>query len=228
MFTRIVIRWFALAAILAALAWCVSVSQAATIADLFNTGVDPSAVPLVGTGVADPHYSLIASPAAYTAVTVNDPGYPIGTWALNSATSRWIGPAGDSNGAGGNYVYRTNFTVPANAILSTVSVTGQWAVDDVATDILINGASTSPPSPFYTPLQAFSVTSGFVYGNNTLDFLITNALLGTVNPTGLRVDRIVGTYQIPEPTSACLVGVALAASLGLMRGFRARGQLSML
>lgn len=203
-----------MAAILAALAWCVSVSQAATIANLFNTGVDPSAVPLVGTGVADPHYSLIASPAAYTAVTVNDPGYPIGTWAPNSATSRWIGPAGDSNGVGGNYVYRTNFTVPANAILSTVSVSGQWAVDDVATDILINGASTAPISPFYIPLQPFSVTSGFVFGNNTLDFLITNASLGALNPTGLRVDRIVGTYQVPEPGTVGLACVALVAATG--------------
>jgi hypothetical protein len=228
MFTKLAIQYLKIAALLAVFAWCASASQAATIANLFNTGVDPSAVPLIGTGVADPHYSLIVSPANYTAVTINDPGYPIGLWAPNSATSRWIGPAGDSNGLGGNYVYRTTFTVPANAILSTVSVSGLWAVDDVATDILINGASTAPPSPFYTPLQPFSVTSGFVFGTNTLDFLITNASLGTLNPTGLRVDRIVGTYRVPEPTSACLVGVALAASLGLVRGFRARGQSSML
>jgi hypothetical protein len=185
----------------AAIALLTSYCPAATISNLFNTGVDPAGNPLLGTGTADPHYALISSPAAYTAVTVNDPGYPIspnGPWAANSPTSRWIGPDGTSNGAGGNYIYRTTFTVPANAILSSVNVFGLWAVDDVATDILINGNSTAPPSPFYTPLAPFAVTSGFVFGINTLDFAITNANIG-INPTGLRVDRIVGTYQVPEP-----------------------------
>ena len=183
-------------------------ARSASITNLFNTGVDAFGNPLVGTGTADPHYSLIASPVPYTAVTVNDPGYPIGTWANNSPTSRWIGPDGTSNGVGGNYIYRTTFTVPPTAILSSVNVFGLWAIDDTATDIVINGISTSPPSPFYTPLVPFAVTSGFVFGTNTLDFKITNASIGT-NPTGLRVDRIVGSYQaVPEPASVAVLGIA--------------------
>jgi hypothetical protein len=216
------IRRFAAAAILLALAWCVPASRAASITNLFNTGVDAFGNPLIGTGVADPHYKLISAPAAYTAVTVNDPGYPIapnGPWVANSPTSRWIGPDGTSLGAPGNYDYRTAFTVPANAILSSVNVFGLWAVDDVATDILINGSSTAPPSPFYTPLQPFAVTSGFVFGTNTLDFLITNANIG-INPTGLRVDRIVGSYQVPEPATASLAGIAIVMSVGAVRRLR--------
>jgi hypothetical protein len=210
------VRTFAAAAALAGIAFGASVMHAATISNLFNTGVDPSGNPLVGTGTPDPHYSLISSPVPYTAVTVNDPGYPIGTWANNSPTSRWIGPDGTSYGAGGNYVYRTTFTVPANAILSSVNVFGLWAVDDTATDIKINGISTSPPSPFYTPLVPFAVTSGFVYGTNTLDFYITNANIG-LNPTGLRVDRVVGSYQVvPEPTTAGLAMIALVSSVAVV------------
>jgi hypothetical protein len=218
MVTKSKIRTLLTAILLAAL--FPLMARSASITNLFNTGVDALGNPLVGTGVLDPHYSLITSPAPATAVTVNDPGYPVapfGPWVANSPTSRWIGPAGDSNGAGGNYIYRTTFTVPPTAILSSVNVFGLWAVDDVATNILINGNPTNPPSPFFTPLVPFAVTSGFVFGTNTLDFLITNANIGT-NPTGLRVDRIVGSYQtVPEPAAATMATVGFLLSVALVR-----------
>ena len=207
------------------LSWCfcIAVASVSTVAtavpiSIFNTGVDAIGNAIVGNGVADTHYSLIVQPGAATAVTVDPSNYPFPFWIANNAGSRWIGPAADSNGPSGNYVYQTTFNVPSNAILSSVSVSGDWATDDPGTDIRINGASTGQLSPSYGALTPFSVTSGFVLGTNTLDFYITNAAFGT-NPTGLRVDHIVGTYQVvPEPSAALLIGAAsLISTLTLRR-----------
>lgn len=203
-----------------ALPWCcfaalllMSTTVHAVPISIFNTGVDAFGNAIVGNGVADTHYSLIVQPGAATAVTVDPSNYPFPFWIANNSGSRWIGPAADSNGPLGNYVYRTTFNVPSNAILSTVTVAGDWATDDPGTDIVINGASTGQLSPSYGALTPFSVTSGFVVGTNTLDFYVTNGSFGN-NPTGLRVDHIAGSYQIPEPTSVVLLtlGLAFAAS----------------
>lgn len=216
------IRTIVLATMLVALASCPLGAGAATITTLFNTGLNvPGTATLVGTGVPDPHYTLISSPSGATAVTVNDPGYPIGTWFPNSATSRWIGPAGNSIDVGGTYIYRTSFFLPANAIPSTVNISGLWGVDDVLKDVLINTNSTGPITPFYTPLSPFTLPTGFYIpgGINNLDFVVLNANIGA-NPTGLRIEGIKGTYQIPEPSTVCLAVVALGMSAGLVRRFR--------
>jgi hypothetical protein len=219
MFVKLRIRTIFSSILLAAL--CPLVARSASITTLFNTGLNvPGTAVLVGTGVPDPHYTLISSPSGATAVTVNDPGYPIGTWFPNSATSRWIGPAGNSIDVGGTYIYRTSFFLPANAVLSTVNISGLWGVDDTIKDLLVNSNSTAPVSPFYTPLTPFTVPTGFYTpGINNLDFVVVNANIGS-NPTGLRIEGITGTYQIPEPSSACLTVVALAISAGLFRRLR--------
>ena len=193
-------------------------ASAANIANIYNTGVDNLGVAFAAPNVVDPHYSII-SPANFTAVTVDDTTYPFPPWLPNNAGSRWIGPAADSYGPAGPWIYRTTFNLPANAILSSVNVMGCWATDDPGTDIRINGASTGQTSLFsYSALTPFSVTSGFVVGTNTLDFYVTNA----GGPTGLRVDCISGTYQIPEPQVAFLVTLAASATT-LIRGRRRRG-----
>jgi hypothetical protein len=222
MFTNLRIRTIVSATMLAAFAICTLGARAATITTLFNTGLNvPGTATLVGTGVPDPHYTLISSPSGATAVTVNDPGYPIGTWFPNSVTSRWIGPAGNSIDVGGTYIYRTSFFLPANAIPSTVNISGLWGVDDVMKDLLVNGNSTAPVTPFYTPLTPFTVPTGFFIpgGINNLDFVVLNANIGA-NPTGLRIEGIKGTYQIPEPSTVYLTVVALGMSAGLFRRLR--------
>ncbi|HVT29243.1 MAG TPA: hypothetical protein VHE81_14600 [Lacipirellulaceae bacterium] len=182
-------------------------ATAANIGNIYNTGVNNSGVAFASPNVVDPHYSIIL-PANNTAVTVDDTTYPFPPWLPNNAGSRWIGPAADSFGPAGPWIYRTTFTVPANAILSTVSVTGDWATDDPGTDIRINGASTGQTSPSYLALTPFSINSGFVAGTNTLDFYLTNA----GGPTGLRVDHISGTYQVPEPQVVFLATVVISVS----------------
>lgn len=184
---------------------------AVPIAGLFNTGVDNSGNAWGSAGVPDIHYSVIASPSgAFTPVTVDDTTFPIPPWVANNSLSRWIGPAATfADGPVGSYTYRTTFTLPTNAILSSASISGLWGTDDLGLDILINANSTSQTSGGFTSLTPFSVTSGFVTGLNTLDFVFQNA----GGPTGLRVDDIRGTVQlVPEPTSLvlCLIGLGAA------------------
>ena len=189
-----------------------------TITDLYNTGVDGSGNAL-GNNVADTHYSLIVQPAGgtFAAETVSDVGFPFPPWFANNANSRWIGPdsAASANGAPGNYTYRTTFSLAGDVDLGTVSISGMWGSDNTGPDILINGASTgnATTNQFGSP-TAFSIASGFVVGLNTLDFMVVNAG-SSINPTGLRVDQVMGMYDVTsvpvvEPGMGAIFGLGLA------------------
>ncbi|MDZ4656824.1 MAG: PEP-CTERM sorting domain-containing protein [Bythopirellula sp.] len=175
-------------------------SWAVPIANLYNTGLDGSGNYLAA-NANDGNYTVISSPAgAFTPVAVDDTTFPFPLWIANNPTaSRWIGPSGQfAPGPFGAYTYRTTFNLPANANLSTAVINGLWATDDPGLDILINGNSTGQTSASFGSLTNFSVTSGFNVGLNTLDFLVDQVGGG---PTGLRVDGIRGSYDVPEPTS---------------------------
>lgn len=191
-------------------------SHAATINNLFNTGVNNVGA-AVGTGMTDLHYTIF-SPIGYTATTVDDTNFPFPPWLANNTGSRWIGPATNSVGPGGPWEYRTTFTVPPTAILSSVVVNGDWIPDDTGTNIHINGTPTGQTSTGYGTLIPFTVSSGFVFGTNTLSFFITNA--PSQNATGLRVDNILGIYQIPEPGTAVLFAAAFLISTITLRRSR--------
>jgi hypothetical protein len=200
----------------AALTLCPSIVHAATITGLFNTGVNGLGNAFGSGGVPDPHYGLVVQPGASTAQTVTDTTFPFPPWFPNNGFSRWIGPDATGFGPAGNYVYRTTFNLPANAILSTASIFGLWGTDDPSVDIYINGNPTGNVSPGFTSLGPFSVTSGFQFGLNTLDFSLNNV----ISVTGLRVDRIVGSYQVvPEPVAMALaaIGAAVAGCFGHVR-----------
>ena len=196
-------------------------AHAIPITDLYNTGVDNNGNAL-GDLVADPHYS-ITSPTRYTATTVAEDGYPISTrgpWISNTSTSRWIGP--DTNNATAapnlNMGYITTFTLAANADLSTVQITGLGAADDRLDDVLLNGNSLGRLFAGFRNLTPFSITSGFVSGVNTLEFIVHNSRAG--GPTGLRIQDITGSYQlaasVPEPGLPLLITGGLLL-MGLTR-----------
>ena len=207
------------------LRWCIciaaaSVSTVATAVpvSIFNTGVDAVGNAIVGNGVLDTHYSYFTqpAPATATAVTVDPLNYPFPAWVANNTQSRWIGPGINGSGNPGLYIYRTTFNLPASAILGSASITGDWAKDDAsnANDIRINGISTGQNNGTFTALVPFSVNSGFVIGTNTLDFYVNNQ----GGPTGLRVDHIVGSYQVvPEPSTALLIAAASLISMVTLR-----------
>ncbi len=187
------------------------------ITDLFNTGVNDSRIPL-GNDVDDPHYDIVdfggGGPLADSTVPS-----PPGVWFPNDPDARWIGEDNSStNGTAqpGLYTYETTFTVGANADLSTVLISGRWATDNGGVDLLLNGVSVGETSPGFGSLVNFVIDStdaAFVHGTNTLTFQINNAG-GSPNPTGLRVDDLVGWYHpVPEPTSVALwslIGIGLA------------------
>jgi len=205
------------------------------ITTLFGTGVAAGGG-LLPDGAADPHYTLVTSadtahpgPGAYV---VNETGYPIpNQWLADGPNSKWIAPQANQNdqsgqGPGGDppgaYDYRTTFTLSGLSPASA-SIAGQWATDDLGTDILINGQSTGITSHGTTPTSSgsaaftpFTITSGFIPGVNTLDFLVTNASPAggeRFNPTGLRVD-LSGQTPVPEASTTISLGLLLALSLG--------------
>jgi len=153
----------------------------------FNTGVDATGAPLADLEI-DPHYTLIAN--------ANDPtvtdalamiGLPAPPWVANTETSRWIGPVTDTNAAEGDYIYR--LTVDLTGFdPSTVVVTGQYATDNLGSDVLVNGTSVGLiNSSQFASYTAFTINSGFKAGVNTIDWVVNNAP-ATPNPTGLRIE----------------------------------------
>src|SRR5580698_2326141 len=111
---------------------CLPNASNAVPISIFNTGTNGSNGSWGSPNVSDIHYTVIA-PSVFTPVTVDDTMYPFPLWLANNygtPGSQWIGPAGpNATGPVAPFTYRTTFNIPANAILSTASITGSWATD---------------------------------------------------------------------------------------------------
>jgi hypothetical protein len=166
--------------------WGAEISQAGHIT-LYNTGVDDSNVLLLN-GTIDPHYSLITSPdSTYTGPNTyaSWDQYPIlggPWWVLNGPDSKWITPAYSSATvfSAGYYIYRTTFDLTGSNP-ETARIKGDWSVDNIGVDILINGISTgnsinaSDGTDWaFSVWHSFYINSGFESGINTLDFVLFN------------------------------------------------------
>lgn len=193
----------------------VSGASAATfgIADLFNTGLDGSGS-LLGNGATDPNYSFTSTPsgAASPASAITSPPGP---WVANDSNSRWIGPDTiNGGGPAGNYRYQTSFTIANGKSLTDAEITGLWAADNSAR-IFLNGNDTGITTTSFNTKASFTISdlTFFTFGTNTLEFVVTNSGT-TINPTGLLVDELNGTYstQVPEPIT--ILGSAAALGFG--------------
>lgn len=172
----------------------------AAIPGLFNTGLNNEGA-LLGAEELDPHWKLLESadpeftgPDLFTLT----PGFPVGPWIAEGPNSRWIAPRpqqGTGN-AEGNYTYRITFNL-TGFDPTTASISGQWSTDNNGSDILINGTATGQGNTAqFGGWTQFRVTSGFVAGENTLDFVVNNAS-PTPNPTGFRAE-LTGTVLPPN------------------------------
>src|SRR5687767_610867 len=184
-----------------------TLSLAAPIPGLFNTGVGTTGALLTG-GSVDPHYRLIqsadASAPGPNSIVMNE-GWPIaptagGPWLANGPSSKWISPlASQATGnAAGDYRYRIVFDL-TGLEPSTAVITGRWTSDNAGAGIFLNGAATgiTYDGNFGAFSPTFTINSGFIEGTNTLDFVVNNAGT-TVNPTGLRVE-VSGTADSQPP-----------------------------
>jgi|APLak6261658528_1056013.scaffolds.fasta_scaffold04819_1 hypothetical protein len=198
---------------------------ASSIDTLFNTGVDSAGAVLPDGTIGDPHYSLISVPGGSltdTRIITSDGGFPIvpiGPYIGDNTSSRWIGPNNDEdlNGPSGTYTYRTTFDL-TGFDSKTASITGGWTTDNNGLDILINGISlvvfTTAPTSFESGFSAFSITSGFLPGTNTLDFVVNNV----DGPTALRVEVTGTASPVPVPAAVWLFGSGLLVLLRITKG----------
>jgi hypothetical protein len=154
-----------------------------------------------------------------------------GGW-INDLTSEWIAPAanqGSMTGEFGSVTYDTLFSLPVGFTGASLNI--NLAADDWVT-ITLNGGPilyTGPSTGQWTFDSAVpSITSGFVAGSNTLEFIVHNT--GTGNdagggPTGLdaqvALDFTPATAGVPEPSTALpLAALALAGAFVLRRRYR--------
>ncbi|MDB6070170.1 MAG: Endoglucanase [Verrucomicrobiales bacterium] len=172
------------------------VFEPVTTAGTFNTGVDPTNVPLFG-GDIDPHYTLIQNPDGLgEPTTYVQTGIP-GAWLPNTLTASWIGPSASTATAAGPipsvYIYRTGFDL--TGVTPVGVLTGSYASDNVGLSVRLNTVPIPgmPQSTTFAALTPFVVRTEnlapgtLVAGANTLDFEVDNAGVG---PTGLLVDNL--------------------------------------
>lgn len=184
-------------------------AQAATIASLYNTGVDASGA-VIADGASESHYTLTSLPGGTSNLIARTDvgGFPIPPWLGNNTTSAWIGPSNDLalNAPGGDYTYRTTFDL-SSFVASTAQITGRWSTDNTGVDIFLNGTSLGLTQGGFGAFSPdFTIASGFTSGVNTLDFVVNNG----GGPTGLRVE-LTGTANaasVPEPSD--MLGTAIA------------------
>ncbi len=143
-----------------------------------STGTDANGNELGG-GHSDPHYTVIGPgiPGGGSAAVLSASSiYP--GWVADDAHSAWVGwkDSGDTSPYG-YYTYQLTFNM-AGLDPSTASLSGLWAADQYGY-VTLNGNTTSVSvadgnwdASAHPNLNNFTISSGFVSGTNTLDFVV--------------------------------------------------------
>jgi hypothetical protein len=171
-----------------------------TIPGVFSTGVDSSGN-LLAAGQTDPHWTIASSPFGPTPALVaeNTNG--------QASASGWINPKGqfDSIEPPGLYIYTLTFSL-GGFDPSSAQISGEW-VPLNQSQIYLNGIDTgySNPASELRASDLFSITSGFVSGENELQFYVTEPVTPGPALEGLQVTIFSATADpVPEPGTMTL------------------------
>jgi hypothetical protein len=162
------------------------------IPGLYGTGLDDNGL-LLWDYDPDPHYVLAVNPDSESTEPIVEDTllFPIveGPWVGFNNFSLWIGPSGETSAAAaGEYVYELTFDLtgldPTQAFIE-----GLWTSDNEG-QIWLNDAPTGiSHGGNFDQFFAFRIESGFLTGENVLQFKVNN---GAIGYTGLRVQDIIG------------------------------------
>ena len=187
--------------------------QATPITSLVNTGVGAA-----GNGLVDPNWEVRQGAAPYVSVyRTTSPGFPFGSWMANSLTSMWVSPRssypGSGSDAGGLWEFRTEFDL-TGFLLSTVTIQFRVTTDNRFDGYRVNGGPVVIPGAHasftsFSPWYAVN-PSDLLPGANTLTILVYNIPQATGNPAGLRVEFNAQGTEVPEPSTAAMMGLVLA------------------
>ena len=147
-------------------------------------------------------------------------------WLPDDLNSKWIASVPlEQNDPPGSYTYETTFDL-TGCDPQSAGITGQYAADDNLSQILLNGVVVAVISQDQNDFRTLSllppITSAFVPGINTLDFVTTNGSDVGANPNGLRL-LLNGSAQCtgPTPTTTQLTSTAQPATPGAALTYKA-------
>jgi len=182
-----------------------------------NTGVNGSDV-LVAAGAQVSFWTLVNKPAGASEPIGGNPfRFHDGAYFADTATAAWVAPTASGNaGVGGNYTYALTFDL-TGLDPTSASISGIFGTDNNGS-ISLNGNAPVATTSFggFGSTTAFSFTSGFVAGLNTIDVTTNNG----GDPTAIFVQfnsATAPTSGVPEPTTALLVGLGLIAFASVRR-----------
>lgn len=184
---------------------------------VYNTGANASGTAVLSPGDTDSHYTVQA-PGATTAVdaTVANPN---SGW-VGASDSAWLGDGWSDPAPVGDFTYTTVFSLagydPATAVLN-----GLIAADNSA-NVYLNGTLIGTAANGYSDFSAFTATTGFLAGTNTLRIVDNNQ----GGPYGINISGLSITANVlsgvPEPATWAMMLLGFGAIGFTMRRTHAK------